>query len=160
MDAVFVLAQPEDAEVLSELRRRVWATTYRGIYPDEMIDDFDYAFHHARNRAYIASDCFAVYLIKDGGEPIGYLILKKGNPLHLQSLYLLKAYRGQGIGRAAFDLVRQYCRNDGIEKFDLDCHPDNTGALAFYARMGGAIVSRDEGHERNEENGVRIVFSL
>ncbi len=27
----FVLAKPEEADVLSELRRQVWETTYRGI---------------------------------------------------------------------------------------------------------------------------------
>ncbi len=160
MAIAFILANPEDAPALSELRRQVWETTYRGIYPDEMIDDFDYAFHNERNLMYIHSPNFVVYFILDGTEKIGYLILRKKDPLHLQSLYLLEQYRGRGIGTMAFDFVRSYCREHGISQFGLDCHPDNTGSLAFYAKMGGVIIQRDEGHENNEENGVQILFAI
>ncbi len=38
MAITFVLAKIEEAPELSELRRQVWQTTYRGIYPDDMID--------------------------------------------------------------------------------------------------------------------------
>ena len=41
----FVPAQPEDAARIGRLRQRCWAATYRGVYPDEMIDQFDYAWH-------------------------------------------------------------------------------------------------------------------
>ncbi len=158
MAITFVLAKIEEAPELSELRRQVWQTTYRGIYPDDMIDNFDYAFHNERNRMFIQSERFVVYFIVNGTEKIGYLILQKKNPLHLQSLYLLKAYRGKGIGTMAFDFVRAYCREHGISHIDLDCHPDNISSLAFYAKMGGIITNRDEGHKNNEENGVRIDF--
>ncbi len=160
MNIQFVLAQPEEAEALSGLRHRVWQSTYRGIYPDDMIDNFDYTFHNQRNRMLIQSSQFMVYFITDGDDKIGYLILRKRKPLHLQSLYLLPEYRGRGIGTMAFELVRSYCRANGLQAFDLDCHPDNKSALAFYAKMGGVIVSRDEGHEKNEENGVTLEFSV
>ncbi len=160
MVVTFVLAKTSEAQELSELRRQVWETTYRGIYPDEMIDNFDFAFHNERNLMFIQSPNFVVYFILYGSEKIGYLILRKKDPLHLQSLYLLAEYRGKGIGTMAFDFVRDYCRECGVSKFDLDCHPDNIGSLAFYAKMGGVITHRDEGHENNEENGVQIEFSV
>ncbi len=160
MAITFVLAKTSEAPELSELRRKVWQTTYRGSYPDDMIVNFDYAFHNERNRMFIQSERFIVYFIMDGAKRIGYLILQKNDPLHLQSLYLLDAYRGKGIGTMAFNLVRSYCREHGITKFDLDCHPDNSGSLAFYAKMGGVITHRDEGHRHNEENGLRIEFTI
>ncbi len=160
MDFAFISAKLEEAAQLSELRKKVWETTYRGIYPDEMIDSFDYSFHNERNRMYIQTDHFLVsFLVKDT-EKIGYLILKKQNPLQIQSLYLLPEYRRQGIGTSVFQWVRCYCRVHGIAAFQLDCHPDNTGALAFYSKMGGIVTHRDEGHERNEENGVTVTFSV
>ncbi len=158
MPVAFVLARIEEAEALSELRRRVWATTYRGIYPDEMIDDFDYAFHNERNRLYISSGGFSVYFIVAGEERLGYLILRKGAPFQLQSLYLVEEYRGKGIGTQAFAFIRRCCRDHGHAGFVLSCHPDNTAALAFYAKMGGVIIRRDVGHPRNEENGVLLQF--
>ncbi len=160
MPLTFVPARIEDAEVLSELRRRVWATTYRGIYPDEMIDRFDYAFHNERNRRFIAAEQFLTYFIVEGSEKIGYLILRKGNPVHLQSLYLLEENRGRGAGTAAMAFVRSYCWEQGMTTFRLVCHPDNVRALGFYGRMGGVVIGRDEGHARNEENGVFMEFTV
>ncbi len=160
MSVEFVPAKLAEAEELSELRRCVWQTTYRGIYPDDMIDHFDFAFHNARNRMFIESKQFLTFFIVHNGEKAGYLILKPQNPLHLQSLYLLETYRGKGIGTMAFDFVRRYCRDHGIARFDLDCHPDNKGAIVFYTKMGGIIVSRDVGHARSEENGIRFAFEV
>ncbi len=109
---------------------------------------------------FIQSPNFLVYFIAYGTETIGYLILRKKALFHLQSLYLLSQYRGKGIGRMAFAFVRDYCKEHGISKFDLDCHPDNITALAFYEKMGGVIAQWDTGHKNNEENGVRIVFDV
>lgn len=160
MAITFTLATEQEARALSQLRRQVWETTYRGIYPDQMIDQFDYAFHDQRNRQMIQSRNLLVWFIREGAEKIGYLILQKKEPLRLQSLYLLERHRGKGIGTQAFELVRSYCREQGISRFVLDCHPDNAGALAFYAKMGGVITDRDVGHERNEENGLTLEFSI
>ena len=41
MSVEFRRASPEDARLLAETRRRAWDTTYRGIYPDAMIDEYD-----------------------------------------------------------------------------------------------------------------------
>ncbi len=42
-DVRFVPASEDDAMTIVALRQKVWASTYRGIYPDSMIDVFDYA---------------------------------------------------------------------------------------------------------------------
>ena len=42
---VFVPAKASDAATISTLRQRIWDTTYRGVYPDAVIDDFDYDWH-------------------------------------------------------------------------------------------------------------------
>ncbi len=158
MNAEITPVKPEEAQELSELRRRVWLTTYRGIFPDHMIDQFDHTFHNERDRMRIESDQYAVYFIMEGTEKIGYLILQLKDPLRLMSLYILKEHQHKGIGSHIFAFVRGYCRDRAIARFTLDCHPDNSGALAFYAKMGGVITQRDEGHEHNEENGVRLEF--
>ena len=44
-NSMFVEATAADALTIIGLRRRIWDTTYRGIYPDSMIDDFDWAWH-------------------------------------------------------------------------------------------------------------------
>ena len=65
MEIEFVPAKPEDARFLSEMRRKVWLTTYRGIYPDKMLDEFDYEFHDNKNLSMINSEEFSVYFISE-----------------------------------------------------------------------------------------------
>lgn len=45
----FVPLKESDADLLGQLRQKAWSFTYRGIYPDEMIDQFDYAWHKERD---------------------------------------------------------------------------------------------------------------
>ena len=53
MSVEFRRARAEDARLLAETRRRAWDTTYRGIYPDAMIDEYDLEAHTARDAARI-----------------------------------------------------------------------------------------------------------
>lgn len=158
MSTAFVPAKPEEAHLLSEFRQKVWATTYRDIYPDDLIDNFDFPTHDSRNLAWINSDEYLVFFITENDEKAGYLILQKKNPLYVQSLYLLENFRGKGIGKTAFGFIRSFCRENGIKNFYLGCHPQNEKALGFYQKMGGTITARDEGHENNRENNVKIEF--
>lgn len=160
MKVDFVPVKPEEAHKLSQFRQKVWATTYRGIYPDKIIDDFDYDFHDAKNLEWINSEEFWVYFILADGEKAGYLILQNKRPLYVQSLYLLKDFRGKGIGRKTFEYIKNFCKEKNQKNFYLGCHPQNEKALGFYAAMGGVITERDEGHENNRENSVKIEFSL
>ena len=133
MDIVFVPVKPEEAQELSDLRRRAWSTTYRGIFPDEMIDHFDYAFHNERNRMILHSENYAVYFLVYGTENIGYLTLRKKDPLRLQSLYLLEEYRRKGIGTMAFRFVRDYCREHRISHRGRLTH--STRIYCFHIRQ-------------------------
>ncbi len=156
----FLPLKSEHARELSEMRRSVWLTTYRGIYPDKMLDEFDYPFHDAKNLSMINSEDFSVFFITANSEKAGYLILQKTDPLYVQSLYLLESFRRKGIGTEVFAYIRNFCREMEIRKFYLGCHPENKNALAFYKKMGGTITARDEGHKNKNENSVKIEFSI
>ncbi len=158
MEVSFAFAKPEEAHLLSEFRQKVWATTYRGIYPDKLIDEFDFDFHDSRNLQWINSEEYSVFFITADGEKAGYLILQHKNPLYVQSLYLLPEFRRKGIGRKTFKFIRKHCRENGMENFCLGCHPENKNALCFYEKMGGKITEKDIGHESNRENSFKIEF--
>ena len=49
MNIDFVPAKTGDAAAISALRQRIWDTTYRGIYPDAVIDGFNYGWHQQRD---------------------------------------------------------------------------------------------------------------
>ena len=42
------LAKFTDCSTLSIIKRKVWETTYRGIYPDEKLDNYDYRKHEEK----------------------------------------------------------------------------------------------------------------
>lgn len=161
--AQFILAKETNAPVIAKLRQSIWAMTYRGIYPDEMIDDFDYEWHTTKDLERIHNPEFSVYLIADKTQnanhpqPIGYLITKKGNPFLLQSLYILPQYQRLGIGKQAFSFIKDYCHAHAISSFICHCQPDNQNAISFYHKMGGKVIAEENETERWQSS---IIFSF
>ena len=161
MDIDFVPAKTSDAAAISALRQRIWDTTYRGIYPDAVIDDFDYDWHQQRDLKKISDPSFTVYLIRHGDENVGYFIFRHADSgVRLNSLYVLREYQHKGIGKQAFSILREYCTASGIDRFVCDCSPHNENAMQFYQRMGGAVIQTDTGHENRQEDGVLFEFSV
>ena len=161
MNIDFVPAKTSDAAAVSTLRHRIWDTTYRGVYPDAVIDDFNYDWHQQRDLQKITDPSFTVYLIKYGDEDIGYFIFQRaGSAVWLSSLYVLQEYQHRGIGKRAFSILRDYCREKGISRFSCHCNPHNENAMRFYRRMGGVVIETDTGHENKQEDGVIFEFDM
>ena len=156
----FYRAQVSDAPIWGQLRQAAWATTYRGIYPDKMIDHFDTAWHLEKDTAKLLHPEFHVYFIRLSGQDVGYLAFHHHpSGVTLNSLYLLQEARHKGIGRIALDYVRSYCREHGVSSFRLQCNPWNTSAMEFYKCMGGTIVKWDTGYEEKFQDAVVFEFT-
>ena len=137
-------ASEEDARLLALTRRIVWEETYRGIYPDEMLDGYDVESYTTRDAARMADPRHHYCLFLDGAECVGYFSFGPYNfgtykdfELCLNNLYIRREYKGRGLGRQAFHLVREYCREREICKFFCGCNVNNAPAMAFYRHMGG-----------------------
>lgn len=162
---VFYKAGPEDAPLLSETRRKAWNVTYRGIYEDALIDNFDYALHRRNDEKRIAEQ--EVYLMMDGEHCAGYFYYGAfpGEPykdfaLCLNALYILPPYQGMGLGGRVFSLMREVCRQRGLDKFFCGCNIHNTKAQGFYRKMGGVVGKIDGGHKRRAEDQMYFEFYL
>ena len=151
---VFRRAQEEDAAVIAKLRQEIWSTTYRGIYPDDMIDQFDYAWHTQKDAQRIKSPAYAVYLMMQEDHPIGYITLHISVPAHLLSLYLRQEYQHRGIGRRVFSFIQEVFQTRGVSTFTCACQPDNVHAMTFYRRCGGRVVGEDLSNEESWQNSV------
>ena len=161
MNIDFVPAKASDAVTISTLRQKIWDTTYRGIYPDAVIDDFDYDWHQQRDLKKISDPSFTVHLIKYGDEDIGYFVFQDaGTGVWLHSLYVLWEYQRRGIGKRAFSILKDYCKEKGISRFVCNCSPHNENAMRFYQRMGGVLIKTDTGHENMQEDSVIFEFDL
>ena len=157
---VFRRAQEEDAAVIAKLRQQIWSTTYRYIYPDDMIDQFDYVWHTQKDAQRIKSPAYAVYLMMQEGHPIGYITLHISAPAHLLSLYLRQEYQHRGIGRRAFAFIREVFQEQKVSTFTCACQPDNVHAMTFYRRCGGRVVGKDLSNEESWQNSVTFQFDV
>jgi len=158
-------ASVEDAATIVSTRQKVWDATYRGIYPDEMIDDFDWSWHLEAEKRRLSNPSFHCSILLDGEICVGYVSygviqtgMWKNFSFRLHSLYLLPPYQGMGLGRSLFMMARKACEEMGFDKMFLDCHPDNHNALEFYQHMGGIIAQVDAGHENTQEDSCTIEY--
>lgn len=159
-------AAPGDGMRIAATRQKCWDATYRGVYPDEVIDAFDYDWHADRDEVRIACPDFHVYMVLDGPDCVGYYAYGpapgryRDFPFVLMSLYLLPAYQGRGLGSAIFRSVCTHARALGFDRLYLECNPHNPGAMAFYRRLGGHIGATDGGHENPQEDTCYFEFYL
>ena len=139
-------ATQSDAYLLAQTRRIVWEENFRGIYPDEKLDQYNVSAYALRDALRIADPRQQYYLYMVGEECVGYLSFGPYNygsykdfDLCLNHLYLRNGYKGLGLGKQAFNLLRQYCAEHKIQKFFCGCNARNHLAMGFYRHMGGVI---------------------
>lgn len=141
----FVLASRANSKELSYLKKRIWETTYRGIYPDEVIDNYDYVKREEKFNNLIDDVNQEVYICLDDDRIIGYMVL--GSPLHgtldgynltINDLGIDKEYRGRGIGKEFIDIAKR----KNMKLFNC-CNYYNDNAKRFYEKMGGTIVKTE-----------------
>lgn len=66
-------AKIADCRKLSYLKREIWKTTYRGLYPDEKLDNYDYEENTKKFENIIKNPDFHLYVVKYKSEIIGYI---------------------------------------------------------------------------------------
>lgn len=156
----------DDLLLLAQTRQKAWATTYRGIYPDEWIDNYDFGRYIARDRERMMDKNQEFYLVMDEDECVGYFyygtphVSLKDHRFCLNALYLLPQCRRQGVGTRIFEHVRQACSERGIDKFFNGCNVHNLPAQAFYRRMGGVVDLIRDGHENKAEDQMYFEYTL
>lgn len=126
-----------DMLTIEKLAATIWTEHYTPIIGSEqvsyMLDKFQSykAIHHQ------IQEGAAYYLIVHQQEKVGYFsIVKKDNSLFLSKLYVLKAYRGKGIGNAAVSFIAQLAVDQGCQKISLTVNKYNTNTILAYEKMG------------------------
>ena len=139
-----------DCKNLSLLKREIWETTYRGIYPDEKFDNYNYIKNEEKFKNFIDNPNQELYIATIDNEIIGYI--EFGTPFRpfenykqeIGLFYLKKEYQRHGLGKKLFNLAFNYIKDTGVDKFFISCHKYNLNALKFYEKMGGKIVKIDD----------------
>lgn len=138
----FMLASEKDAKELSYLKKEVWENTYRGIYDDNKIDNYDYLRREEKFKRLINDDEQEVYVCKDDNKIVGYMVLGKslhegldGYDLTINDLGVASSYQRKGIGKNFIDIAKS--KN---KKLFNCCNFYNKKAQVFYEKMGAKVA--------------------
>lgn len=156
----FPPVRPEEIPALVRLRLTTREETYRGVYPDEWIDGFDFTASEERFYRMAADENQNVRFILCGGQTAGYLCYGSEqettmpkDSICINMLYLLRAFQHKGIGTRAIEHVRAFCRSIGRERFYNGCNLHNENAIGFYMAVGGRVIgwSTDGGNRAKDQ---------
>lgn len=144
------LAAPADCHALAALKGQVWQTTYRGIYPDASLDQYDVDHNRRILEGIVADPEICLYLAEEAGIPVGLMSCGRlfrpypGFEQEVGLLYILKEYQRKGIGRGFLEIARCQAQAKGCDQFLVSVNSRNQPAIDFYLAMGGEIIAREE----------------
>ncbi|HWT32143.1 MAG TPA: GNAT family N-acetyltransferase [Microbacterium sp.] len=130
-------AEPDDIPGLAHVHVQGWRETYRGLFPDQLLDDPEFEPRRRRFWTTVFADPryadHRVAVAEDDGEVVGFgLASPDGDELgipQLYALYLLAAHQGSGAGSQLLDAVL-----DPDDRAVLWVADPNPRAQAFYRR--------------------------
>ncbi len=145
-----------EGDAIARIHDACWRDTYTGMVPDAVILGSQLADREAMWRALLAvpSERRCAHVAEVGGRIVGCAWggpEESGDPLYraeLLGLYLLRGYRGRGLGRALLGATAGSLRAQGHPNLLLWALADNTAACGFYRARGGELVYERDGDMR------------
>jgi ribosomal protein S18 acetylase RimI-like enzyme len=137
-----------DAEGIARVRVNTWRSAYKGIVSAEMLDWLSVDRDAARWRENLSSpQSVFVYVAEAESQIVGFATggaERSGDPDYtseVYAIYILPQFQGQGIGRALMEAGRQWLVGQSFTNMLFWVLKDNLAARAFYAALGGKLVS-------------------
>ena len=166
MEYIIRLATEKDCVELSRLKQRVWNETYRGIYSDEKIDNYDYEKNRIKFLDIVNNPNIELYVVEDNNKLVGYMDCGipirsyKNYQQEIGLLYLLKEYQRQGIGKELFNIGVNSIKSKGFNEFFISCNKYNVNAQTFYKKMGGVIDIVDDDNIDKSIPQVKFIYKI
>ncbi|USK45808.1 GNAT family N-acetyltransferase [Cytobacillus oceanisediminis] len=138
-----------DAKGIAKVHVDSWRTTYKNIIPDEFLNNLSY---QRREELWINNIPKGNVFVaeNDKGEIVGFSsggIERSGKYKEYQgelsSIYILKEFQGQGIGKALTNPVIRELEKLGINSMLVFVLEENDSRL-FYEKIGGKIIDTVE----------------
>jgi len=138
-------ADMDDIPLIRSLADISFRDTYRQILSPEQLEFMmDWMYSESSLQTQMNRDGHVFFIAQIDGEPVGYVSVQKEDSqdeekelFHLQKLYILPSFKGQGIGKAMFDYVSDYVRNICPLSCQLRLNVNrNNPAVEFYKKMG------------------------
>lgn len=131
-----------DADGIAQVHVRAWHESYRGIIPDESVNNFSVEQRATHWRSVLAQSFALVHVAEHEGAMSAFVSAGKARPGlavegEIYALYVLDAVKRRGIGRELFSRARDDLTARGFSSFGLWVLANNPPARKFYETMGG-----------------------
>jgi len=128
---------PGDFVQIAGLADIIWREHYTPIIGKAQVD---YMLGHFQSAEAISKQIaggMVYFLMLKEDRLVGYLaIQKRGQELFLSKIYLLREYRGLGMGKAALDFIAERARELGCTSIALTVNKNNDRSIKAYLKMG------------------------
>lgn len=134
-----------DAKGIAKVHVDSWITTYRNIVPDEYLDGLKYVERERlwdrnlqHSTAFVAeNEAGEVIGFADGGKERSGDYPDVGGEIY--SIYILKAYQGQGVGKLLMQAISKELLDRDIQSMLVWVLKENQSS-GFYEKLGGKII--------------------
>ena len=127
----------EDSVLLANLANTIWREHYIPIIGKPQVD---YMLEHFQSQKAISEqirDGVEYFLLEWDDQAVGYYAYEpRGSDCFLSKIYVMKDFRGKGLGKAAMQHLRNRAELAGCERITLTVNKDNSDSIAAYKRMG------------------------
>jgi ribosomal protein S18 acetylase RimI-like enzyme len=139
-------AKLDDATGIAKVHVDSWRTTYKGIIPDDFLNNLSYEQRTELWKGNITKeDNYVVVAENNEGQIVGFAdawkrennVLKSSSDL--TSIYLLKEYQGQGIGKKLLKELFEHFKQLGNGKIFVEVLEENKTRY-FYEYYGAKLV--------------------
>ncbi len=135
-------ASIQDVKDISRIHASSWKTAYKGIIPQEYLDNLKDDFWVPAFEKWISDHTITSKLIYEGDKAIGCIAYGKSRDSSLPdwgeivSIYVLPEYFGRGYGKQLLESAINDMHCQGFENIYLWVLEDNTRAHKFYKKHG------------------------
>lgn len=141
-------AKLNDATGIAKVHVDSWRTTYKGIIPDDFLNNLSYEQRTELWKRNIAKeDNYVVVAENNKGQIVGFADAWKRetnlveNTSDLTSIYLLEEYQGEGIGKKLLKELFANFKQLGYRKIFVEVLEENRTRY-FYEYYGAKLVKK------------------
>lgn len=168
MSVKIIEATTEDSEVISKIHAISWKSAYKGIVPQDYLDELKNDFWVNAFHNWISNNLFTALLIYDDEVPVGCIAYGKARDEEFSgwgeivSIYVLPDYWGKGYGHRLLVTALLDMKKRGYKNCYLWVLRDNSKAKKFYEKHGFNCNNDEYNFEINNKSltDIRYVIAL
>lgn len=137
----------EDCKDVTCVITIAWNETYRGIVPDEILDNMYLNEEERTNKSYnkFNQNVNHQFVLEVDDKIVGYMKVgiaddkEYDNCGEIHAIYIINKYKGYGYGRKMFEKGIEEIKNMGCDKMIIGCLLGNR-TNEFYKHLGGKFI--------------------